>query len=219
MIELSPYSVFEHVDIADAIINTINTKGYMGKGLALEFALRFPEMNEEYKKLCQKNEIKPGGIFKSEQNISYYSSLAPEKRSKKKILIYNMATKDDYKLPSKYEWIEKGLKELLKFINEDKVRTIVIPKLGAGLGKLKWDKVEELIVRYLHALNLKIVIALDLYSGPVENYAIKKVENKLFLKDTLFEKKIGVKIERFRDLMKLEGIGKKKYSKLLNECF
>ncbi|MGC9140154.1 hypothetical protein [Athalassotoga sp.] len=55
---LSPYPIFEFIEETEMVINTINTKGYMGNGLAKEFAIRFPEMEKEYIKKCEKNEIK-----------------------------------------------------------------------------------------------------------------------------------------------------------------
>ena len=84
---------------ADAIVNTINCVGFMGKGLALEFSLRYPKLLVDYKEKCSKKEINIGKLY-------YYKE--------DNILIINFPTKKDYKFPSKLEWIEKGL---LEFVN------------------------------------------------------------------------------------------------------
>ncbi|KAF2961041.1 macro domain-containing protein [Fervidobacterium sp. 2310opik-2] len=218
MIILSPYSVFEHLGEVEAVVNTINTKGYMGKGLALEFALRFPEMESEYKKLCQQGKIKPGDVWEYESEASYYKSINPLERGKKKIRIYNVATKDDFKFPSKIEWIESGVIKLREKIVNSNVKSIAIPKLGAGLGKLDWESVESIIVEHLYSLDCRIIVTLDYKKGPLEEFALKEALKEIS-NASLFGISEIKEVSRFRDLMNIENIGKKKYSDLVRRYF
>lgn len=222
MIVISPYSLFEFLGEADAVVNTINTRGYMGKGLAFEFALRFPEMELEYKEICKQQMLKPGDVWEFEVKTSYYESLSPLKRKNKNIIVYNMATKGDYRRPSKIEWIEKGVDNLKEKLTFSNVKTIVIPKLGAGLGKLDWETVEKVIVEKLHDLDLKIILSLDYLCGPIESFAINNAINEINRKKTLFDDKDYknvINISRFRDILKLENIGKKRYAELLRKYY
>lgn len=82
---------------AMAVVNTVNCVGAMGKGIALDFKLRFPEMFKEYQKICFKHILKPGQIL-------------PYRKSKP--IILNFAIKDDWKDPSKVEWVEETLQKI-----------------------------------------------------------------------------------------------------------
>lgn len=223
MLLVSPYSVFEHIFEVDSIINTINTKGYMGKGLALECALRFPEMEKKYKEACKSGVIKPGDIWEYEVEAEYWKDVGKEIRDKKNILILNAATKDDYKFPSKIEWIEMIVEKIRSILVEKDINSIAIPKLGAGLGKLNWEKVEEIIIEKLYDLDKKIIISLDLFAGERENLGIRLAKRELFSKRTLFgdntENGIEKDILRFREFLKLKNIGKKRYSELVKKYF
>ncbi len=225
MIEVTSYSVIEYLNDleVDMVINTINTKGYMGKGLAKEFALWFPEMEEKYENDCKKNAIKPGELWIWKTKFQ---------------TIGNIATKDDYKMPSKIEWVSKGLYSLKNYVEKEKIKNVVIPKLGAGLGRISWDKVENEIVKTFHNTNVHLIIALDIEKGPKEKNALKSLEEAiknckgaessipLFSNCNYSEdvKKILIqldknlsRIKRFRDIRNIKGIGDKKYITLLNE--
>uniref|UniRef100_A0A7V4KBT2 Macro domain-containing protein n=1 Tax=Fervidobacterium pennivorans TaxID=93466 RepID=A0A7V4KBT2_FERPE len=221
MIIISPFSVFEHIHEVDAIVNTINTKGYMGKGLALEFALRFPKMEEAYKKACQQGIIKPGSVWVYQVEVEYWEDVEAKRERKRKLLkVLNAATKDDFKLPSKMEWIESIVDEIKDMLIRDEIQAVALPKLGAGLGKLQWEAVEEVIVTRLYELDKKIIISLDLLAGEREKLAIELAMREF--SGGLFEepqKKIEMKIRRFREFLSLEGVGKKRYSELVNKYF
>ena len=115
----------------DAVVNPINCKGAMGKGLALEFKKRFPLNFSYYKKQCQVGAVKIG------QMLVYKTMLV--KRSPR--LIINFPTKNDWRDPSDMVYITEGLKELLKVCIAEKVTNIAIPKIGCGLGGLDWEDV------------------------------------------------------------------------------
>ena len=87
---------------AYALVNTVNCEGYMGKGIAYQFKLQYPEMNKEYENKCKRHELIPGHL---------YCYKTGDK------LIINFPTKFHFKYPSKMEWIEQGLKY---FINNYK---------------------------------------------------------------------------------------------------
>ena len=114
----------------DAIVNTVNTVGVMGAGLALEFSLRYPEMYIAYKQKCDNKLLQVGELM-------YYQ----EKES----LIINFPTKWHFKYPSKIEWIEKGLKEFVKTYKKYNINTVAFPKLGTLNGGLSWGDVKRLM--------------------------------------------------------------------------
>ena len=120
---------------ADALVNTVNTVGVMGKGIALQFKKLFPNNYKQYKDLCDKKEFNIGELFVSlDQNV-----ITGEK------IIINFPTKKHWKNPSEYSYVESGLDELIKLINEKDIKSIAIPPLGSGNGGLQWYKVKEII--------------------------------------------------------------------------
>lgn len=116
---------------ADCLINTVNCEGYMGKGIAYQFKKAFPENNLDYIKACKSGNLTVGKIhvFKEKNKI-----------------IVNFPTKDKWREKSKIWYIEKGMDELVNFINTSKVKSVAIPPLGCGNGGLKWDEVQDILV-------------------------------------------------------------------------
>lgn len=121
------------------ILNPVNCVGTMGKGLALQIAKKYPESVGPYKKDCQHSSLSIGHLtsFKAKDGKT----------------IINFPTKDHWRDPSKYRYIEAGLESLafcIKFSgNENSHLSFAIPPLGCGLGGLKYDFVHELIQIYL----------------------------------------------------------------------
>ncbi len=116
------------------LVNTVNCEGYMGKGIAYQFKLKFPENNREYIKVCKNKSLHIGALQPFwEQNK----------------LIINFPTKDKWRDNSKVEYIEIGLSELGKLINLLAIESIAIPPLGCGNGGLNWNEIKPLIVQYL----------------------------------------------------------------------
>lgn len=146
---------FKHGDIfkaeAQTLVATVNCVGIMGKGLAKEFKLRFPEMFKEYVKACNRGELRKGNLF-------LYKNLHTN--------ILCFPTKDNWKGPSKYEFIEEGLKTLRKNYKKWGITSsIAIPPLGCGLGGLDWQKVKSLIIKYLEELPINIEVYEPLETG------------------------------------------------------
>ena len=130
---------------ADVLVNTVNSVGVMGKGIALQFKRHFPDNYDAYRKAIEKGLIKPGSVFIYQVNTA----------SKVKY-IANFATKDHWRSRSRYEWIKKGLRELKDKLMTLKVDSVAIPPLGCGHGALDWNKVKKLIEDTLSDLPLNV---------------------------------------------------------------
>lgn len=126
---------------ADALVNTVNTEGVMGKGVALQFARRFPEMLSAYKTACVAGQVRPGRmhVFECEEMFG------PR-------YIINFPTKRHWRSPSRIEDIEAGLAALVREIARLNIRSIALPALGCGNGGLDWDDVFPRIKAALGAL-------------------------------------------------------------------
>ena len=133
---------------AEALVNTVNTVGVMGKGIALQFKKAFPDNFKMYEQAAKNNKIQIGSVFVTETG----------KFTNPKYII-NFPTKKHWRYPSKFEWIKEGLEDLKKFIIHNKIKSIAIPPLGCGNGKLKWTDVKLLIVNSLSEINdLKVLL-------------------------------------------------------------
>lgn len=124
---------------ADALVNTVNTAGVMGKGIALQFKNMFPNNFKQYADACKNKELAIGKLLVTEEK----SMLLGTK------MIINFPTKTNWRLPSEYQYIEIGLMELVKIIKEKNIKSIAIPPLGAGNGGLNWQKVRQILEKYL----------------------------------------------------------------------
>ena len=133
---------------AEALVNTVNTVGVMGKGIALQFKNMFPDNFKLYANACKNNEVKVGELFITEE-MTMFSG---------KKLIVNFPTKTNWRLPSEYAYIEMGLVALAKLIKDKKILSIAIPALGAGNGGLDWIKVKQLISFHLENLDCKVYV-------------------------------------------------------------
>lgn len=119
---------------AEALVNTVNTVGVMGKGIALMFKDKFPENFKAYEKACKSDEVQVGRMFVTQSpNLS-----GPR-------WIINFPTKKHWRNPSKLEWIREGLVDLRRVIVEKSIGSIAIPPLGSGNGGLEWTDVRPVI--------------------------------------------------------------------------
>lgn len=122
---------------AEALVNTVNCEGYMGKGIAYQFKTRYPLNYNDYVKAC-----KEGNLFIGK--LHYY-------KEKGKIII-NFPTKVKWREKSRIDYIEKGLDQLIKLILDLEIGSIAIPPLGCGNGGLLWTEVKALIEKKLSIL-------------------------------------------------------------------
>jgi len=122
----------------DAIVNTVNCVGVMGKGIALQFKKKWPDNFKAYATACKNSDVKLGQMFTFE-----LGALATPR------FIINFPTKDHWRSASKIEDIESGLQSLVEHISHFDIRSIAMPPLGCGLGGLPWTEVKALIFKYL----------------------------------------------------------------------
>lgn len=128
---------------AQVIVNTVNTVGVMGKGLALSFKKRYPGMFEVYRRACERKQLTIGKL------MLYY---APDH------WILMFPTKENWRNPSKLEYIEAGLQKFVSTYAQKNITSIAFPKLGCGNGELSWDAVKPLMEKYLKPLPIAVYI-------------------------------------------------------------
>lgn len=172
MIEFVSGNFFDYE--ADIRVNTVNCVGVMGAGAALQFKKRYPAMYEEYVKECSLGNVKIGQPHVWSDN-SLFSGLPT---------IVNLPTKDHWKKPSEYEYVEKGLRWLRDFLLNKPQKTITLPALGCGHGGLDWEKVRVMIVQYLTDLETKVLVfepasstKATLSTEDIEKYASLGIKN------------------------------------------
>lgn len=197
----------------DAIVNTVNCKGFMGKGLALEFKYRFPEMFNKYSEQCAIGEIKIG-------ELTLWDKTSPK--------IINFPTKNDWKFPSRIEYLEKGLEFFSKHYELWGIKSVAFPRLGSHNGGLKWAAVKEVMFKHLGDLNLIIEIYEfnpinqdKLYSSLISklnNLNIEEYSELIGLKlkeaKILKDKIDSNSINSLSEIKKLPGFGEKSLQKV-----
>lgn len=140
MLKIIRTSIFESP--AQTMVNTVNTVGVMGKGIAKEFKARYPAMFREYKRLCNDRVLEPGVLHLW--------------RGSKWVL--NFPTKITWKKPSQISYVEDGLKTFVQHYEAMGIRSISFPPLGCGNGNLDWDEVRPLMLHYLWELPIQVYI-------------------------------------------------------------
>ena len=195
---------------AQALVNTVNTVGVMGKGIALQFKKAFPNNFKEYHTAYKKDELEIGKLLVTvDRNVS----------SGEKIII-NFPTKKDWRKPSEYEYVEQGLKDLLRIIDQYKLKSVAIPPLGAGNGGLKWEKVKGIINKYLQNIDTEIIIyePANLIKEKLKKERIKLTNARALLLYVLYDLvRNGEYVSEFSSekvAYFLQRFGAKKYFKL-----
>lgn len=128
---------------AQTLVNTVNCVGVMGKGIALEFKKREPEMFDAYRRICEKKLLSPGKLWLWRGKAH---------------LTLNFPTKHHWRNPSKLEWIEAGLRKFVDNYKSLGIFEISFPRLGCGNGGLDWEDVRPVMERYLAPLPIQIYI-------------------------------------------------------------
>lgn len=126
---------------AEALVNTVNCVGVMGRGIALQFRKAFPENFAEYKAACDRGELNPGAV------LVYATGQLTNPR-----YIVNFPTKKHWRGKSRLSYIDSGLRALVEEIRRRGIRSIAIPPLGCGLGGLEWSDVRPRIEAAIGAL-------------------------------------------------------------------
>jgi O-acetyl-ADP-ribose deacetylase (regulator of RNase III) len=125
----------------EALVNTVNTVGVMGKGIALQFKQAFPDNFRQYERACRAGEVRAGRMF-----------VVPTGLLGNPRYIVNFPTKRHWRQPSRLEYIVEGLTDLVAQVRALEVRSIAVPPLGCGSGGLEWAVVRPLIERAFGAL-------------------------------------------------------------------
>lgn len=122
---------------AEALVNTVNCEGFMGKGLAYQFKKQYPKTNDSYVYACKSKELTPNKLH------SYIESGK---------LIVNFPTKNKWREKSKIEYIHGGMESLVNLIKNNNIKSIAIPPLGSGNGGLHWEEVKQIVLEYIDPL-------------------------------------------------------------------
>ncbi|QVN18940.1 type II toxin-antitoxin system antitoxin DNA ADP-ribosyl glycohydrolase DarG [Burkholderia pyrrocinia] len=151
-----------HADV-EAVVNTVNCVGIMGRGIALQFKNAYPENFAAYARACKAEEVRPGRMF-----VYDMGSLTNPR------YIINFPTKRHWKGKSRIEDIESGLEDLERVIRAKGIRSIAIPPLGAGLGGLEWDDVKPRIEHAMASLDDVNVLVYEPNGAPESDKMVHK---------------------------------------------
>ena len=167
MIEITKGDILK-ADV-QALVNTVNCVGVMGRGIALQFRKAFPENFKAYKSACDKKQLHPGQMLVCDLN-----------RFQNPRYVVNFPTKKHWKGKSKIEDIESGLEALVQEVAKHNIQSIAIPPLGCGLGGLNWDQVKPMIQKAFDTLPDVHVFLFEPAGAPaVEQMVKKKKQPKL----------------------------------------
>jgi len=126
---------------AEALVNTVNEVGVMGKGIALMFRDAFPSSAQQYEEACERGEVKVGRVLVTRND----QLMGPK-------WIIHFPTKKHWRQPSRVEWIREGLKDLVRAIRDQGIHSVAVPPLGCGNGGLDWTDVRREIQTVLSTL-------------------------------------------------------------------
>lgn len=132
---------------AEALVNTVNTKGVMGKGIALQFKRAFPENYKAYRAACAAGRVRLGQMFVFDSG-----------RMERPRYIINFPTKDHWRSRSRLADIDVGLEDLRRVLVELGIESVALPPLGCGLGGLRWADVRPRIEASLAGLSTRILV-------------------------------------------------------------
>jgi len=145
----------------DALVNTVNTEGVMGKGLALQFKKAFPENFKSYEQACKVGEVVAG-------KVHIVARLTSPR------YIVNFPTKTLWRQPSKIAYVKDGLRDLVAKVREHNIHSVAIPPLGCGNGGLAWSDVRPLIVEAFSTLPDVRVVLFEPANAPVAEEVIDR---------------------------------------------
>ena len=161
---------------AQAIINTVNCVGVMGKGVALEFKRRWKFNFDAYKKACDNGTMQVGKILvvKNKKQYSLLEENTNENTEQDFEYLLNFPTKNHWRSKSKIEYITDGMDDLISVIKKHNITNIVIPPLGCGNGQLDWNTVKQIIIDRLSTLDDTITAIIYEPIGYTELYMTPK---------------------------------------------
>ena len=150
----------------EALVNTVNTVGIMGKGIALSFKKTFPIVMEQYLRAVKDGSFQIGKVqvVKTDTYLPKY--------------IINFPTKKHWRYPSKIEFIDEGLYDLVTKITEYKINSISVPPLGCGNGKLEWSTIKPLMIKHFEPISNHVHIVI-FEPGYSDQKMVQKLEVRL----------------------------------------
>lgn len=155
----------------EALVNTVNCVGVMGRGIALQFKKAYPENFRAYAKGCERGDVRPGRMFVFETGTLTNPHY-----------IVNFPTKRHWRGKSRIDDINSGLKDLVNVIRWRGIRSIAVPPLGCGLGGLEWSNVRSRIENALSEFNQLKVVVFEPLGAPD---AKMRVRNRVLAADVL----------------------------------
>lgn len=144
-------------ETVEALVNTVNCVGVMGRGIALQFKRAFPDNFKAYAARCKLNQVRPGQMYVFETG-----TIGPPR------YIINFPSKRHWRDKSRIEDIESGLESLVQEIRSRGIRSIAIPALGSGLGGLDWRTVRARMEAALGALEEVEIVIYEPGGGPAD---------------------------------------------------
>lgn len=139
---------------AHCLVNPCNSEGIMGKGLALQIKLKYPEVYQSYKTYCSKGFLKPG-----DYHVYWFQVIKDPP-----YVIFNLPTKKDWRSQSQYYWIAFGLMNLAYFLSSwPELDSVAIPSLGCGLGGLNYKNVKQIIIDWYDGCKDNLLKYKDVY--------------------------------------------------------
>lgn len=151
---------------AQTLVNTVNTVGIMGKGIAKDFKHYYPEMFEHYKKLCQNQEFDVGQLLLRKEERVICRGKPTDQFRKRWVL--NFPTKRHWRAKSKLEYIDAGLNKFVHEYARRGIKSVSFPQLGVGNGGLDWQDVQKLMKEYLGKLDIPVYI--HIYHSHTDHY-------------------------------------------------
>ncbi|MDN3651369.1 macro domain-containing protein [Thalassotalea ponticola] len=206
----------------DTIVNTVNCQGVMGSGIALEFKLRYPEMFEKYQELCKSKKIQIGKLW---------NYTAPSERFGFKHIL-NIPTKDNWKMPSKPEYVELALHKFVGTYKKSPYTSVAFPLLGAGRGGLDEKEIIDMMYHYLADCDIDIEIWQfdakakdDLYATlqqAIDTQPLELLRQQIGLTektwDKIYQATLLEKVNSITAIGAQPGIGEKTLDKLIHFC-
>lgn len=194
---------------ADCLVNPINCEGFMAKGISLDFALRYPDLEEMYKQECEEKKILPGHV--------YLYTIGKQK-------ILNFTIKQYFLFVTRYDWIEQGLKEFTENYHKYNIKSVAFPLLQQHNGELNEDKLLNLMYKYLSNVELDIYICKGSALGGRELIMLQSLQEtklaslkeklKLTMDTVKILKQNVSRLKRFSDLAKPTKLTPAEYRKV-----